>query len=61
LLLEESGKNTICSRLLCYHRYSRWYFFHTLLKATYYAAVTGFMCCHRSTHETCYSSIVGCF
>jgi hypothetical protein len=26
---------------------ARWYFFHTLLKATYYAAVTGFMCCHR--------------
>jgi hypothetical protein len=28
---------------LCYHRYSRWYFFHTLLKATYYAAVTEYL------------------
>jgi hypothetical protein len=41
----------IFSRLLCYHRYSRWYLFHTLLKATYYAAVTGFMCCHRYSDD----------
>jgi hypothetical protein len=32
---------------MCCHRYSRWYFFQTLLKATYYAAVTGSLSCHR--------------
>jgi hypothetical protein len=38
---------------MCCHRYSRWYFFQTLLKATYYAAVTSV-----PTQETCYSSII---
>jgi hypothetical protein len=38
-------QETCYSSIVGCFRYSRWHVFQTLLKATYYAAVTGFMCC----------------